>query len=121
VAAKPEMVRPVRLSGQVVDEETIRDVFSYTLLALLIFLLGSVAIVVLSAHAGHSVTEFEALSAAASTFFNIGPAFGQAGPFDSYHSFPTASKVLMTVMMWVGRIEIIPVLVLLRLSFWRRP
>jgi len=121
VAAKPEMVRPVRLSGQVVDEETIRDVYSYTLLALLIFLLGSVAIVVLSAHAGHTVTEFEALSAAASTFFNIGPAFGQAGPFDSYHSFPTASKVLMTVMMWVGRIEIIPVLVLLRLSFWRRP
>ena len=121
VASTPETVRPVRLSGQVVDEDTIRDVYAYTLLSLLIFLLGSVAIVVLSARVGHEVTEIEALGAAASTFFNVGPAFGQAGPFDSYHSFPQASKVLMTGLMWVGRIEIIPVLVILRLSFWRRP
>lgn len=121
VAAKPGTVRPVRLSGDVVDEDTIRDVYSYTLLSLILFLLGSVAIVVISARVGHDVTEFEALSASASTFFNIGPAFGQAGPFDSYASFPVASKVLMTGLMWIGRIEIIPVLVLLRLSFWTRP
>jgi trk system potassium uptake protein TrkH len=121
VAAKPTTVRPVRLSGDVVDEETVREVYSYTLLSLLFFLLGSVALVMLSARVGHAVTEFEALGAAASTFFNIGPAFGQAGPFDSYHSFPAASKVLMTLLMWIGRIEIVPVLVLLRLSFWTRP
>ncbi len=121
VAAKPETIRPVRLSGTVVDERTIRDVYSYTLLSLIIFLLGSVAIVVISARVGHDVTEFEALSASASTFFNIGPAFGQAGPFNSYHSYPTAAKSLMTLLMWIGRIEIIPVLVLLRLSFWTRP
>jgi trk system potassium uptake protein TrkH len=121
VAAKPESVRPVRLSGQVVDEATIRDVYSYTLISIIAFLLGSVAIVVISSRVGHAVTEFEAIGAAASTFFNVGPAFGQAGPFGSYVTYPRASKLLMTGMMWIGRIEIIPVLVLLRLSFWRRP
>lgn len=119
VAASPEAIRPVRLSGQVVDEETVRDVYSYTLISLLVFLLSTIALVVLSAWLGHTVTEFEALGAAASTFFNVGPAFGQAGPYGTYATFPRVSVLLMTLLMWVGRIEVIPVLVLLRLSFWR--
>jgi trk system potassium uptake protein TrkH len=121
VAVRPDAVRPVRLSGTVVDEKTIRDIYAYTLVSLIFFVLGSVFIVVYSGFVGHSVTELEALGASASTFFNIGPAFGQAGPFGTYETFPTASKLFMTVMMWVGRIEIIPVLVMLRLSFWRQP
>lgn len=63
--------------------------------------------------------EFEALSASAATFFNIGPAFGVAGPMESYESFSKVSKVAMSFMMWVGRIEIIPVLVILTPTFWR--
>ncbi|MEF8787329.1 MAG: TrkH family potassium uptake protein, partial [Haloarculaceae archaeon] len=121
VAAKPDSVQAVRLGGNVVDESTVRDIYAYTLISLIFFIAGSVLIVINSAVVGHSVTELEALSASASTFFNIGPAFGQAGPYGSYESFPTVTKAAMTIMMWVGRIEIIPVLVMLRLSFWTRP
>jgi trk system potassium uptake protein TrkH len=59
------------------------------------------------------------MGAAAATFFNVGPAFGIAGPFASYVEFPTETKLLMTFLMWIGRIEIIPVLVLLTPSYWR--
>jgi trk system potassium uptake protein TrkH len=121
VAAKPDSVQAVRLGGNVVDESTVRDIYAYTLVSLVLFIVGSVLIVINSAIIGHSVTELEALSTSASTFFNIGPAFGQAGPYGSYESFPTVTKAVMTIMMWVGRIEIIPVLVMLRLSFWTRP
>ena len=121
VAIRPESIRPVRLSGNVVEEETIRDIYAYTLVSLIFFVLGSVFIVVNSARVGHPVTELEALGTSASTFFNIGPAFGQAGPFGTYETFPRTSKLFMTLLMWVGRIEIIPVLVMLRASFWRQP
>ncbi|MFC7133967.1 MULTISPECIES: TrkH family potassium uptake protein [Salinibaculum] len=121
VAIRPESVRLVRLSGNVVDEETVRDIYAYTLVSLIFFVLASVVIVLDSARVAHPVTELEALGASASTFFNIGPAFGQAGPFGTYETFPDTSKLFMTLLMWVGRIEIIPVLVMLRLSFWRRP
>jgi trk system potassium uptake protein TrkH len=121
VAIRPDSIRPVRLSGNVVEENTVRDIYAYTLISLIFFVLGSVFVVVNSARVGHPVTELEALGASASTFFNIGPAFGQAGPFGTYETFPTTSKLFMTVLMWVGRIEIIPVLVMLRLSFWRQP
>jgi trk system potassium uptake protein TrkH len=118
-AATPSAVRPVRLSGNVVDEETIRDVYAYTLVSLLFFIVATVVVAVDAARARLGITEFEAMSAAASTFFNVGPAFGVAGPFASYEPFPRSTKLLMTFLMWVGRIEIVPVLVLLTPSFWR--
>ncbi|AUX10252.1 potassium transporter TrkH [Halalkaliarchaeum desulfuricum] len=118
-AAHPDAIRPVRLSGQVVDEETIRDTYAFTLLSLLLFFGLAIFVAVDSARIGLGIDEFEALGAAAATFFNIGPAFGIAGPFDNYYPFSDATKVAMILLMWVGRIEIIPVLVLLTRSYWQ--
>ena len=115
----PEAVRPVRLSGKAIDEETIQDVFSYTMLSLVIFFFGATVVVIDGARTGLSLSAFEALSAAAATFFNIGPAFGIAGPFNSYSPFSELTKGVMILLMYVGRIEIIPVLVLFTPSFWR--
>ena len=101
------------------SEDTIRDIYAYALVSLVFFILATVVVVVDAARARVVVTEFEAMSAAASTFFNVGPAFGIAGPFASYEPFPASTKLLMTFLMWIGRIEIIPVLVLLTPSYWR--
>lgn len=115
----PEAVTPVRLSGTAVDEATIRDIYAYTLLSLVIFALATLVVVVDSARVGLELSEFEAMSAAAATFFNIGPAFGLAGPFNSYSPFSTVTKTAMILLMYVGRIEIIPVAVLFTRSFWQ--
>ena len=113
----PEAITPVRLSGTAVDEATIRDIYAYTLLSLVIFALATLVVVVDSARVGLELSEFEAMSAAAATFFNIGPAFGLAGPFNSYSPFSTVTKTAMILLMYVGRIEIIPVAVLFTRSF----
>ncbi|MFP8954636.1 TrkH family potassium uptake protein [Natrialbaceae archaeon A-arb3/5] len=118
-AIHPAAVRPLRVSGGVVDEETVNDIFGYVMLAIVIFFLLTVFLVVDAARAGEFVGEFEALGAAASIFLNIGPAFEMAGPMDNYAGFPASSRAVMIVMMWIGRIEIIPVLVLLLPAFWR--
>jgi len=113
VAAQPSAVRPVRLSGDVVDEETVRDVYAYTLVSIVIFILATMLVVVDASRVGLDITEFEAMG------FNVGPAFGIAGPFASYAPFPRSTKLAMTFLMWIGRIEIIPVFVLLTPSYWR--
>ena len=115
----PEAIRPIRLSGQVVDEGTVRDIHAYVLLSVLIFGLTTVFIVVDAARVGLALSEFEGMGAAASIFLNIGPAFGLAGPYGSYAAFPGSTKLAMTALMWIGRIEIFPVLVLLSPAFWR--
>lgn len=118
-AAHPSAVRPLRVNGETIDEESIRAVYGFVLLSILLVFALTVFVVIDAARAGVAVSEFEALGAAASTFLNIGPAFGLAGPFDSYYAFPWTTKVAMILMMWIGRVEIIPVLVLFTRSFWR--
>jgi trk system potassium uptake protein TrkH len=117
-AIHPEAVRPVRISGKTVDEEAIRDIYAYLLLSIVIFFLLAIVIVVDAERAGAPVTEFEALGAAATTFLNIGPAFGDAGPYGTFATFPITTRAVMVVLMWIGRIEIIPVIVLFTKAFW---
>jgi trk system potassium uptake protein TrkH len=117
-AIHPESVRPVRISGKPVDEGAIRDIYAYLLLSIVIFFLLAVVIVVDAERGNAPVTEFEALGAAATTFLNIGPAFGDAGPYGTFATFPLSTRAVMVVLMWIGRIEIIPVLVLFTKAFW---
>jgi trk system potassium uptake protein TrkH len=115
----PEAIRPVRLSGSVVDEETISDVYGFTLVSVLLFAVATVFVVVDVARVGQAIDEFDAMGVAAATFFNIGPAFGVAGPFGTYEPFPASTKVVMIFLMWIGRIEVVPVLVLFTAAFWK--
>ncbi len=119
VSVHPQAVRPVRLGESVIDEETVTDIFSYVLLAFLLFFLLTIFVIVDGARAGPAITQFEALGASASIFFNIGPAFGIAGPLENYAAFPLSTRAVMVIMMWIGRIEILPVLVLLLPAYWQ--
>lgn len=115
----PEAIRPVRISGKSIEENTIRDIYAYLLLSLIIFFILTIVVVVDAARFQTvSVSEFEAMGASASTFLNIGPAFGAAGPYGTYDIFPRSTKGVMIILMWIGRIEIVPVLVLFTKSFW---
>ena len=118
--AHPDAVQPIRLGGHVVDEDVIRGVLGFTLLYLLVFVLATLFITIDSARVGFVLTPLEAISASIATIGNIGPGFGTLGPFGSYLEFPTTSKLVMIVLMWIGRLEIIPVLVLFTGPFWKR-
>ena len=85
---------------------------SFTLLYLLLFGVATVVISLDAHRIGYDITSLEALSASIATLGNIGPGFGSLGPFGSYTQFPRSSRLLMVVLMWVGRLEIVPVLAL---------
>ena len=118
--AHPNAVKPVRLGGFVVDEEVIKAVYGFTLLYLLVFGVATVLIALDAGRVGLELTTLEAVSASLATIGNIGPGFGLLGPFGSYLDFPWTSKLLMSFLMLIGRLEIIPVLVLFTGAFWRR-
>ncbi|MFB6193916.1 MAG: TrkH family potassium uptake protein [Halobaculum sp.] len=115
----PEAVQPVRLGGEVIDERAIRGITGFTLAYLLIFFLATILVVIDGSRLGDPVTVLEAISGVASTIGNVGPALGRLGPFGSYLALPGTTKLLMIFLMWIGRLEIIPVLVLLTDAYWR--
>jgi trk system potassium uptake protein TrkH len=119
-ASHPEEVQTIRLRNQVIDEGAVRGLLGFSLLYLALFGVGAVLIALDASRVGLSITSLEAVSASLATIGNIGPGFGFLGPFGSYLEFPWTSKLFMTFLMWVGRLEVIPVLVLFTGAFWRR-
>jgi len=118
--AHPNVVKPIRLGGFIVDEDVIQAIYGFTVLYLVVFGLSTVLIALDASRVGLELTTLEAVSASLATIGNIGPGFGLLGPFGSYLEFPWTSKLLMSFLMVLGRLEIIPVLVLFTGAFWRR-
>ena len=116
----PEAVRPVRMNGTVLNEEAIRGIYAFTLLYLVIFFVGVGLFAADAARVGFDIGLLDLLSASIATLGNIGPGLGPVtGPMGGYVDFPTSSKLLMILYMWVGRLEIFPVLVLLTRAYWK--
>jgi trk system potassium uptake protein TrkH len=68
----------------------------------------------------HNIDFLTSVSAAASAIANAGPALGNiAGPGGHYGSFTDPAKLLLTLGMLVGRLELFTILVLLSPKFWR--
>jgi trk system potassium uptake protein TrkH len=119
-AVHPELVSPLRLNGVVVDERTMGAIIVFLFLYLGVGTAGAVAILIDSSLRGLDLTAFQALAGSASALGNAGPSsFGFAGPMGSYEPFSDLSTLVLTAEMYLGRLEVVPVLVLFARSFWR--
>jgi trk system potassium uptake protein TrkH len=115
----PEVVLPIRLNHAVVDERTLRAVSSFVLLYIGIFVVGALVLAIDAARTGLELTTIDAVSVSASMLANVGPAFGVGGPVGSFEPFSDFSTAVMIVLMWLGRLEIVPIVVLLSRHYWR--
>ena len=104
---------PVKLGGRVVPETILRDVLVFMLFYLLVFAVGATIVVGLGADLLTGIT------AAIACLGNIGPGFEGVGPMGSYAGLHPVSKIVLTLMMWIGRLEVLTVLVLFRFEAWR--
>jgi trk system potassium uptake protein len=115
----PELVVPVRLNRTVVDERTLRAVSSFILLYIGIFVVGAIVLAIDASRTGLELSVLDAISVSASMLANVGPAFGIGGPLGSFEPFSDVSTVVMIGLMWLGRLEIVPIVVLLTRHYWR--
>ena len=59
----------------------------------------------------------DALSGSLASLGNVGPAMGDIGTYGSFNAVPNAGKMLFTIDMFLGRIEIYPILAVLAMMF----
>jgi trk system potassium uptake protein TrkH len=115
----PEVVAPLRVSGAVVDERALRAIIVFVFLYVGVLLGGMVVVLIDSTLQGVEVSVFDAFAAAATTLGGTGPGAGFAGPMGSFAPFSDVSELVLTALMYLGRLEIVPVLVLFTASHWR--
>ena len=108
----PRSVGVVKFEGNRVEDATLSSVSVYFTLYFIIF---AVVFLLLSLEPFDFETVF---SAASACFNNVGPGFGAVGPASSFAMFSAPSKLLLSLAMLLGRLEIFPILLACSPSIW---
>jgi trk system potassium uptake protein TrkH len=115
----PEAVRPLRLNGVPIGESTLQAIIVFVFLYLGVWAAAAVLILFDSALEDVHLTAFQSVAAAATTLGNAGPGLGFAGPMGSFAPFSDVSTSVMAMLMYLGRLELMTVLVLFTPQYWR--
>ncbi len=128
----PRYVPKAKFEGKNLEERTINDVFSFITLYLFIFLavlflisfdpVNGQTITVMSDAGTYEVKHgfFSNFSSVLACISNIGPGFEAVGPYANYAGYNAFSKILLSLTMLLGRLEILPVLLLFNKRTWKR-
>ena len=111
----PRAVVATKFEGEALDKETKRNVKTYFILWFLIV----VVCTLLLTFDGYA-TLFEGLSSTLACIGNVGPGFGVVGPMGSYAGYNYFSKIILSAVMLIGRLEIFPILLLFAPHTWKR-
>jgi trk system potassium uptake protein TrkH len=107
------MVTSMKLNGKTINDSTNITIISFIILYLFIFILGTVIIV------ATGLDLISASTSVATCMAGIGPGLGIVGPMSNFSGLPEISKVVLSLLMIIGRLEIITVFVLFGKSFWK--
>ena len=111
---RPNQVEVVRLNGSPLDEETVSTTHTFFSLYMLI-LFGSGLLVCLD---GFDFTT--SFTATVACLCNVGPGLGLVGPMGSFAIFSAPVKLLLSLLMLLGRLELFSIVMLFFPEAWRR-
>lgn len=128
----PRYVPKAKFEGKTLEEKTINDVFAFVTLYCFLFLVALLLlsfdpvngqVVTVVSDAGTYTVEhgfFSNFSAVLSCISNVGPAFEAVGPYASFAGYSGFSKIVLILTMLLGRLEILPVLILFNPKTWKK-
>ncbi|MCK4660044.1 MAG: TrkH family potassium uptake protein [Phycisphaerae bacterium] len=114
---RPNVIRPIRVGRSTVEPEQRLAAVSYLLGIVVLFAVGAVLIKALETQ--HPISIVTAATASAATLNNIGPGLAEVSAVDNYAWFSAPSKVVMCLLMVIGRLEVFAIIVLFHPRFWR--
>ncbi len=128
----PRYVPKAKFECKTLEQNTINDVFAFItlyffLLLAAVFLLSfdpvnGKLISIVSDAGTYEIKHgfFSNFSAVVACISNVGPAFEAVGPYSSYAGYSDFSVVVLTFTMLLGRLEILPVLILFNRRTWKK-
>lgn len=128
----PRFVPQTKYEGKTLEEKTFNDVFAFIvlyffILIIVMFIMSFDPIngkeIKIVSDAGEYVVKHGFLSNFSSVLAcisNIGPAFEAVGPYASYVEYSYFSKIILSFTMLIGRLEILPVLIMFNPRAWKK-
>ncbi len=109
----PSSVSQVSLSGHHLPDSAVDSVFKYLVMYFIVIGVSIFAVIL----CGSEIPE--AVSGVISSVGSVGPGLSDLGAMDNYSAQPVMAKIIYTIDMFFGRVEIFPVLIVLSLIFKR--
>jgi trk system potassium uptake protein TrkH len=109
----PRAILPVKLGGRVVPAHVLQGVIVFFLFYMLTFAVVSAIVILLGADLVTGIT------VTAATLGSVGIGFNDAGQMVNFADLEPITRVVLMLTMWIGRLEVITVLVILRPEAWR--
>lgn len=109
----PKAVIPLRMDNTVVSEEVVATSLLFIVLYIGIVFLSTLILTALG------VDILSAFSGSAACMGNVGPGFATVGSLSNYNGLPAAGKVVLTIVMLFGRLEIFGLILFLSVRKWK--
>lgn len=110
----PSSLFRTRIGGKVINDNTVSSVFLYIVLYILIIFISFILLLICGVEIG------DAFSGTISSLGNVGPGTGTIGTMGNYSGFSPLVKFIFTADMFLGRVEIFPILIVISMIFKRQ-
>jgi len=110
----PRGVSVIKIDGRALDEEIYSSVALYFFSYMAVIIIATLIV---------SLDNFDfesTFTAVVACFNNIGPGFGMVGPMGNFSEFSGLSKIVLSICMLLGRLELYPLLLLMSRRTWTR-
>ena len=103
----------LRFNNSKVPQSVVTNILAFMMLYVVIFSLGSIIMTMMG------IDFITSIGAVAATLGNIGPGIGEVGPAGNFNSIPDAGKYFLSLLMLIGRLELLTFLLILTPAFWK--
>lgn len=111
---RPRQVTTIKYDGGRVEEATLSGITLFFFAYILLLLIGMLVV------SWDDVGLETAFGASLTCISNVGPGFGILGPTANFSILSSVSKIILSLEMLLGRLEIMPLLLLLFPDLWKR-
>lgn len=110
---EPRSVKSITINNKIIKEDKIHSILSFIVIYILIFIIGGLAIMFTGQNAATS------FSASITCMGGIGPGLGTIGPASNFAHLSDVAKIILPILMIIGRLEVLSFLVIFTPSFWK--
>ncbi len=114
IVLHPASVNEIRVNGRVVRQDDVTPHILYIALYFMVVIISVAVCLVLNPDNSHTMT------ATLTSLSNVGISVGDLGSLNSFNAEPSAAKFMYTLDMFLGRVEIYPILAVMMMLFSRR-
>ncbi len=111
--AHPRLVRVITMDRKPVAESVVTNTIQFLVSYVVLVVIGTLLV----ALEGHDFTT--TFTSVITCISNVGPGFGMVGATQNFGFLGGFSKIVLSVLMLAGRLEIFPMLILFSRSTWR--